>query len=160
MPRLDLLLLTTVVMTAGYFYMKPRNVRNNNPLNIKESADWVGESLIDIDKTFEEFTSPEYGFRAAYRILMTYRNSYGLTTVSDIISRWAPIAVSAGDDHNETQAYIDYVLNRIDGLELFGLYEPSLTLEQYPELMLAMADFEGARGAFTIEQARAGVMLA
>jgi hypothetical protein len=156
------LMLTTVVMTAGVYFMKlpPKNVRNNNPLNLKNSADWVGESTTKKDKTFEVFSSPEYGFRAAYRTLMTYRNSYGLKTVSDIIKRWAPAPVKAGDDHNETQAYIDYVLKRIEGLSFFGLYEPELTLEQYPELMLAMSDFEGAKGHFTLAQAHAGVALA
>ncbi|MFT5755394.1 MAG: hypothetical protein ACI9LM_000101 [Alteromonadaceae bacterium] len=146
----------TLLIIAGFYLMtRPnRNVRNNNPLNIRESADWEGESEVNKDKDFEEFTTPEYGFRAAYKILMTYRNKYDLRTISDIIHRWAPTS------ENDTQAYIDYVSKRVDASGLFGLYEYDLSREQYPQLMLAMADFEGAKGAFTLEQAEAGMSLA
>lgn len=87
--------------------IEPRGIRNNNWLNIREDHrtdyDWVGEAIIDHDDQFEVFTAPEYGIRAAARILKNYRDLYGIQTVSGIINRWAP------DSENNTAAYVDHV---------------------------------------------------
>lgn len=84
--------------------MQPRGIRNNNPGNIREAANdrtrWVGERATDADTAFEEFTTPEYGIRALAKILMNYRTRYGLKTMRQIISRWAPAT------ENDTEAYI------------------------------------------------------
>lgn len=133
---------------------KPKNVRNNNPLNMKESADWKGERLLNLDKTFEEFTSPEYGFRAGYINLLQYLER-DLNTVESIISTWAPSPEREGDDHNDTAEYIEYVADKMNISE-FQEIKPN----DLPELMLAMSNFEGAKGHFTIEQAIAGAALA
>ncbi len=156
MKTKHLLILTTVVMTAGvYFYMnKPKNVRNNNPLNMKESADWKGERKLDLDKTFEEFESPEYGFRAGYINLLQYLER-GLNTVESIISTWAPSPQRDGDDHNDTDEYIEYVADKMAISEF-----QEITHNDLAELMLHMSNFEGAKGHFTIEQAHQGIRLA
>lgn len=130
-----------------------KNVRNNNPLNIKESADWNGERLLNLDKTFEEYKSPEYGFRAGYIILLQYLER-GDNTIESIISKWAPINA----DGNHTNEYIDYVAHA-DRMQLpkTELVTPAML----PELMLYMAKFEGDNiGYFTIEQAKKGAELA
>lgn len=131
---------------------KPKNVRNNNPLNVKESADWEGERLLNLDKTFEEFTSPEHGFRAAYIILLQYLER-GDNTIQSIMAKWAPANT---DENNHTSNYIDYVANKMQ-LSPADYISPSML----PELMIYMAVFEGDNvGYFDIAQARRGVILA
>jgi hypothetical protein len=84
----------------------PRGVRNNNPLNIRESEHdrtlWEGESAFDTDKDFEEFTHPVYGFRAGARILRSY-NRQGYKTLSQMIYRFAP------SNENDTALYVTQV---------------------------------------------------
>ena len=86
-----------------------RGQRNNNPLNIRHSADqWQGAREEQTDKSFVQFKSMAYGYRAAWRILQTYyerftHQSRGFT-VRNIISRWAP------PQENDTEAYIRTVL--------------------------------------------------
>jgi hypothetical protein len=142
-----------IILTTGLYLMnrKPKNVRNNNPLNIKESADWTGERLLNLDATFEEFKTPEHGFRAGFIILLQYLER-GDNTISTIINKWAP---SGTEEKNHTQAYIDYVASKMQ-------MSPSeyVSPAALPELMLHMSVFEGSKGHFTIEQARQGAVLA
>ncbi|MDG5478328.1 structural protein [Citrobacter portucalensis] len=81
----------------------PRGIRNNNPGNIRWGDDWKGLVPKDqrTDKSFCQFTTPEYGIRAMIIILRNYQRKYGLNTVSGIIKRWAP------PNENNTQAYIN-----------------------------------------------------
>ena len=91
-----------------------RGIRNNNPLNIRHSADqWQGARAEQTDKVFVQFTSMAYGYRAAWKVLDTYcltfkreRKAYN---VRNIIDRWAP------PTENDTQAYIRTVL-KLSGL--------------------------------------------
>ena len=100
--------------------MEPRGIRNNNPLNIRRSKDkWQGQvnpsgngnvngngnnSSPKGDAEFVQFYSMEYGWRAAFVILCrTYSGKYGLKTIRDIVSRWAPAK------ENNTEAYIRHV---------------------------------------------------
>ncbi|TMO64444.1 hypothetical protein [Pseudoalteromonas aurantia] len=136
-----------------------RNVRNNNPMNLREDHrvdyDWVGEAEEDWDPEFEEFISPEYGFRAGYRTLMTYRNHRGLDTVAGIIGRWAP------DSENDTPAYIAYIREKL-GIHpnVTNFWDDTVPMERYPDLMYWMAEKEGAKGAYSIEQIERGIALA
>ena len=83
----------------------PRGIRNNNPGNIRWGDDWKGLVPKDqrTDKSFCQFTTPEYGIRAMIIILRNYQRKYGLDTVSGIIKRWAP------PNENNTQAKINSV---------------------------------------------------
>mgnify|MGYP003533551919 FL=1 len=46
-----------------------RGIRNNNPLNIRLSADkWQGMREEQTDKAFVQFKSMAYGYRAAWII--------------------------------------------------------------------------------------------
>lgn len=129
-----------------------KNVRNNNPLNIKESADWEGESALNLDATFEEFQSPEYGFRAGFIILLQYLER-GDNTIDSILNKWAPANT---DENNHTSNYIDYVANKMQ-LSPVEYVSPNML----PEMMLHMARFEGDNvNYFTIEQARKGAEIA
>lgn len=82
-----------------------RGIRNNNPGNIRWGDDWKGLVPKDqrTDKSFCQFTNPEYGIRAMIIILRNYQRKYGLNTVTGIIKRWAP------PNENDTQAYINSV---------------------------------------------------
>ena len=82
-----------------------RGIRNNNPLNIRKSADkWQGLSTLQEDREFFKFVSMEYGWRAAFVILCrTYYGKYKLKTIRDIVTRWAP------PKENNTPAYIRHV---------------------------------------------------
>jgi len=79
-----------------------RGLRNNNPLNIIKSKSqiWLGETNLGGETHFCQFSSMQYGFRAALKLLRTYYSKYGCTTISRIIRRWAP------ETENNVQAYI------------------------------------------------------
>ena len=84
----------------------PRGYRNNNPLNIRISSanNWQGEVQNNTDGVFEQFVAMEYGYRAALKLIRNYITRDGLTTVSDIISKWAP------NNENNTAGYIQRVI--------------------------------------------------
>ena len=121
--------------------MTPRNIRNNNPLNIRRSKDkWQGLDAKQNDPSFFKFESMEMGWRAAFVILTkTYYHKYRLFTIRKIISRWAPPA------ENDTEAYIKRVsdLTGIDPDEPLGI--PSLYPSRWMAVGLAMAIVEGGR---------------
>lgn len=79
----------------------PRGIRNNNPGNIRLSADnWQGLRTEQTDGAFFQFEQPEYGIRAMTRVLQNYQGKHGINTIRGIISRWAP------GIENNTAAYI------------------------------------------------------
>ena len=86
----------------------PRGFRNHNWLNIRLSDNntWQGETVGN-DNAFETFSSPEYGVRAAAKLVTNYYNS-GLNTISKIINKWAPT------NENDTQNYINIVASRMN----------------------------------------------
>lgn len=93
-----------IVGTAGgaveAHRMKTRGLRNNNPGNLRKSADkWQGMAPTQPDSDFVTFTAPEWGIRALAKVLKTYAGQ-GHVTVRQIISRWAP------PSENNTAAYI------------------------------------------------------
>ena len=110
-----------------------RGIRNNNPLNIRRVAGtrWKGQRTEQTDREFVQFSSVEYGIRAAFCILDTYRRKYQATCVEDIITRWAP------PSENATSEYIRTVC-RLTG---FGGKE-RLEESQLPALVCAMAFVE------------------
>lgn len=116
-----------------------RGIRNNNPLNIRRvpGQHWKGEQppsnspLKGEDREFVQFESIEYGLRAAFCILDTYRRKYKAVCVEDIINRWAP------PSENDTRKYIETVC-RLTG---FGGKE-RLAESDWPQLIRAMAMVE------------------
>lgn len=86
----------------------PRGIRNNNPLNIRISGTpWQGKVTNNTDGTFEQFTSLEYGIRAALVNIRTYIKRDHICNITQIISRWAPRS-----DRNNIKAYIEVVCSR------------------------------------------------
>jgi hypothetical protein len=89
-----------------------RGYRNNNPCNIRLSNQaFVGEVLGDLrtDKTFKQFGTMQAGYRAVFVILLTYISHYGLRTVREWVTRWAPPS-----DGNHTENYIATVCERAE----------------------------------------------
>ena len=120
-----------------------RGLRNNNPLNIRHSKDqWEGAAEHQTDKSFVQFKTMAYGYRAAWRTLHTYykrlRDRKKHFTVENIINRWAP------PTENDTKAYIQSVLilSSIGGKE--NLLPPSnpLGYDKLSRLIAAMTVIE------------------
>ena len=85
-----------------------RGIRNNNPGNIRHRIDWDGlDEDQSKDEEFSQFSTPEYGIRAMFKILKTYDNKYNLNTIEGIINRWAPPI------ENDTESYIDFVSSKV-----------------------------------------------
>lgn len=82
------------------FMSATRGERNNNPGNIRITPiNWQGK-IGGADKSFETFADPRAGIRALAVNLRTYQNLYGLSTVRQIIGRWAP------PSENDTGSYV------------------------------------------------------
>ncbi len=106
--------------------MLPRGLRNNNPLNIRRTANlWQGLSKEQNDPDFFQFESMAWGYRAAFVVLRTYRNRYGINTVERIVRRWAP-----EKDGNDTEYYIRKVT------VLTGLERTQIVDDQDPRTMM------------------------
>lgn len=91
-------------------FNQTRGLRNNNPGNIRHGSDWQGLAAVQSDPSFATFVSPEYGIRAMAKLLQNYQTVYGLNTVRQIISRWAP------PTENDTGSYVNHVA------ELLGVH--------------------------------------
>lgn len=91
-------------MAARQARRPPRGIANNNPLNIRLSANgWIGKVHKSTDLQFEQFDTLEHGIRAGFIIFRTYINRHGLIYLPDFISRFAPAS------ENQTTAYIQAV---------------------------------------------------
>jgi len=152
-PELDDLVNSIIGPVMGL----PRGIRANNPLNIREAANggdqWQGESAENTDSAFEEFDAPEYGYRAAAKIVASYQRR-GLQTLSEIIGAWAP------ESENNTAAYLKTVSNKT-GLPAYW----PVSKQDLPVIFQAMAIVEnGAKWAghpsLSLETIKKGVALA
>lgn len=82
-----------------------RGLKNNNPGNIRKNSDtFKGEIVPSGDPAFKQFTNMDYGTRAIFAILRTYKTKYCINTIASIINRWAP-----KKDGNNTDLYIAHV---------------------------------------------------
>lgn len=80
---------------------KPRGLRNNNPGNIRKGGvPYQGEIVPSKDDAFRQFTTMAYGYRAMFVVLHTYQRKYGISTIADMIIRYAPAI------ENHTTKYI------------------------------------------------------
>lgn len=129
-------------------YNQTRGLRNNNAGNLKKSNNkWLGLSKLQSDNVFFTFVKPEYGIRAMFKTLMTYR-SKGLDTIEKILKKYAP------SSENKTQKYIDFVSKKI------GI-NPSykLNLSDYFGLIKAMITFENGINPYPDSLIKKGMKL-
>lgn len=96
------------IMTTSIGYdTSVRGYRNNNPLNIRLSSNnWKGEIKPSADKSFCQFQTMAYGFRAAMVCVRTYITKHNCNTLQEIINRWAPWT-----DGNNPLNYAKKVMN-------------------------------------------------
>jgi len=129
---------------------EPRGVRNANPGNlVKTATAWQGEIPGD-DPRFATFATHEAGIRAMGKTLLTYQDGYGLGTVEEIISRWAPAS-----DKNDVPAYVATVA------EALGV-EPGAPIDLHnPQIMSkmvrAMIQVENGKQPYTDAQINTGI---
>ena len=122
-----------------------RGLRNANPGNIRKSnTKWNGEVMfiegVEREPDFCQFSNMDYGIRAIFITLRTYKNQYNIDTISDIIGRWAP------SNENNTDAYIDSVcsITKIDeNQELSGA--------EYSHLVYEIIRHENGFNPFTFD---------
>jgi hypothetical protein len=139
--------------TIGLSFMAAtRGERNNNPGNIRiSSVAWMGKTP-GTDTAFETFATPAAGIRALAVNLRTYQNRYGLSTVRQIITRYAPAS------ENDTGAYIRAVAGQIgrgpdESLDLSD--DALLSL-----LVAAIIKHENGRNVYSMADIAAAVSLA
>lgn len=143
-----------MTLTAALYAAIPRSVRNNNPLNIRLSNNkWDGK-VNGSDPAFEKFETPVYGFRAAGKILLNYQKLHGLTTIEQMINRFAP------PSENETSSYIQHVAAE---LGVNANHPLQLTENTLAKMLHVMSTHESGRIGgfrwFSYGQALAGAKL-
>lgn len=136
-----------------------RAVRNSNPGNIDAGEPWQGLMPVAqmtpeqaAEKRFAVFESPKWGFRALGIILLNYVRLHGLTTVRQIIGRWAPSV------ENDTGSYVAAVAKGVG-------VGPDTPLDfSKPDLLAALAKaiaiHEAGGWFFTDADLDAGIQLA
>ena len=123
--------------------MESRGIRNNNPLNIRHSADrWEGARIELTDKSFVQFQTMAYGYRAAWKVLESYWKHFKRQrqpfTVAHIIARWAP------PSENHTDAYVSTVLKltSLGGKENLPRPFMGIAIDKLVRLFAAMTTME------------------
>ena len=81
-----------------------RGIDNCNPGNIRRSrVRYLGEVHPSQDTHFKQFESMAWGYRAMFVLLDSYRKRYGLKTLREMLTRYAP------PTENHTALYIESV---------------------------------------------------
>lgn len=127
----------------------PRGIRNNNPLNIRKGARWRGLRDFATDKEFCEFQTMAFGFRAAFRTLITYYTKHDCKTLEKIINRWAPRS------ENNTFAYIQHVkMCAKISYASSQLPDPRLKFNwpTWRRIIMAMASIENGMGTSELQK--------
>lgn len=107
-------------------------VGKNNPFNIRYSLGnkWLGQ--IGCTRGFADFSSLDYGVRAACILLMVSYRRKNVVTIQEIIDRYAPSV------ENNTYEYVRFVCSSL-GCFPFDIPRKS----DWPRLLSAMSIFEG-----------------
>ena len=117
-----------------------RGIRNCNPGNIRHSSVcYQGEVSPSQDTSFKQFRSMAWGYRAMFVLLDTYRVKYGLKTIREMISRYAPAS------ENDTEAYIRRV-TRATGIDKDVVLDTH-SAEQMIPIVCAISEVENGVAA-------------
>ena len=129
--------------------MTSRGIRNNNPGNIRHGINWDGLAEEQTDPEFAQFSAPEMGIRAIFKILKTYDAKYNLNTIDGIIHRWAPPV------ENNTAAYVAFVESKV------GKGKDEVWAEEdYPVLVQAIIHMENGEQPYPLALVKWGQKLA
>lgn len=139
-----------IVETVKSIGQAPRGIRLNNPGNIEinSSNPWGGETVPSSDSRYAQFEHPVYGIRAIARTLDTYRLRYGLTTIRQVITRWAP------DHENDTESYIQSASQRS------GLSPNDDIRKNFPAFIAALIYHENGQQPYSLELIQAAIDMA
>lgn len=119
-----------------------RGLRNNNPGNIRRSrVHYDGEVTPSRDAEFKEFESMAYGYRAMFTLLNTYRRRYNLSTIRQMINRYAP------PSENFTEGYIRFI-SRTTGIRPDETLDTRAARDMIP-VVAAMSEIENGTKAIT-----------
>lgn len=140
-----------IAATGTGIYLMSRGIRNNNPGNIRHgSSKWQGMSLKQTDDEYIQFDDPVYGIRAMAKLLKNYQRNYGLNTVQEIISRWAP------PSENITGAYVAAVAGKL-GIDA----NKEILVDDYlPAMVPAIIHHENGQQPYSDAQITEGIRLA
>ena len=125
--------------------------KNNNPLNIRYNKANQWQGMTGENKGYCTFVSSIYGMRAAAVLLKNYITKYRLTSVKNLIHRWAPPS-----DNNPTQNYINFVAGKLG----ISPNAAVLTVSDIPALIKAMIKFENGMNPYSDNDIINGVRLA
>lgn len=134
------------IQSSAKVEMKPSNVKNNNPGNIRISTQaWKGKipNSQNTDKRFEQFTEKVWGVRAMTRIVKGWIDKGKANTIASIITKYAPAS------ENDTTKYIDFVAKQTGIVPNQTLNSDKKTLKP---IILAMAQMEQGKGAVTASE--------
>ena len=106
-----------------------------NPLNIRYSHEIFQGELANTGN-FKTFINRTYGVRAAMKIINHYCQYHHCNTVSEIISRWAPLC------ENNTDKYIQFVTGNRNVLSPDTVIDPILHKDTFLFLIQRMAIYE------------------
>lgn len=139
---------------AGFLFipssaaLKPKGIRNNNPLNIEARENWVGQ--VGDDGRFVIFETALHGFRAAGRIMRT-KARRGVRTIESIISEWAPPLNDHGEHENHTESYINFVADET------GIPRDAVLADSaYPSVISAMVQMENGQNPYSMDEISQG----
>lgn len=126
---------------------QPRGIRNNNPGNIEYNTrnQWRGQT--GSDGRYAIFDTPQNGIRAMAIVLRTYMTTHNLTTIREVINRWAP------PTENLTGAYATAVSQRTG----IGLDEPLSYGRDVVPLVKAIIHHENGYQPYSDDVINAGV---
>lgn len=104
--------------------------RNRNPLNVKGTG-WVGQVGSD-EQGHAVFAEPEYGIRAAARVLRSYYHRHGINTIRGIVTRFA---------EGNQKEYIVFLCRRME----LAPDEEFSVMRRMSELLRHMSRFESGQ---------------
>ncbi|MGR5077930.1 virion protein [Photobacterium swingsii] len=130
--------------------LAPRGIRNNNPLNIEYSSrnNWRGQ--VGTDGRFAIYEDDKWGFRAATRILRSYRKR-GVNTIQSIIHTFAPA-------HENNSDHYANVVSQITGIDKYAKVDARNDVTA-AKLLQAMAKMEVGH-LYPMHEVMEGVKLA
>lgn len=143
--------------------MIARGIRNNNPANIRRGSSWKGLSMYQTDSSFCRFMNMDYGIRAFFVLMRTYRYKHQLLSVREILYRFAPV------NENYTSSYIRFVCNYIrqngfpscsdDGSFRVNIWMNSTTPSEFLRVFARAVFLMETGSEFTDEELELGISL-
>lgn len=134
MSAVKKIIVITSIVGCLYYGVRaamPRGIRNKNPMNIEyqKSNNWDGQT--GTDGRFATFSSSVYGIRAGAKLLGNYMTNNNLTSVIQILEKFAPAT------ENHTAGYAKFVAEKMG-------VSPSerITKAQIPSMVKAMIQME------------------